>query len=112
MGREHGRRVAFWLELDRGTEPLPRVVGKLTGYRQLADVGLSRPVLFVLPTMVRERHLHAHPSMHPAGPGGGLVVATTAAEHLTGTGLGPADAVWLRPAARYRVRLIDPGPRR
>jgi hypothetical protein len=104
---EHGRHVPLWLEVDRGTEPLPRVLDKLTGYRQLADVGLFRPVLFVLPSTVRERHLHAHPGMYPAGPAGGLVVATTATDHLMTAGHGPADAVWLLPGNGRRVRLIE-----
>lgn len=104
---EHGRTVPFWLELDRGTEPLCRVVGKLAGYRQLADAGLYRPALLLVPTAVRERHLHAHPGIHAAG---GLM-ATAAADHLA-AGLTPADAVWLRPRTRHRVRLIDLGPHR
>lgn len=103
----------FWLELDRGTEPLDRVLGKLPGYRDLADARNDyRPVLIVLPSSVRERHLHAHPGMHPTGPAGRLTVATTATDHLATTGLGPADAVWLQPGTRHRVRLIDLGWKR
>jgi hypothetical protein len=105
--RENSREVAFYLELDRGTEPLGRVVGKLGGYRDLFDLDRARPVLFVLPSMVRERHLHAEPGLHPTGPDDELIVATTTDECLTTTGLSPADAVWLQPGARYRVRLVD-----
>lgn len=103
------RRVAFWLELDRGTEPLPRLVDKLTGYRQLADAGLSRPVLIVVPTTTREHHLQTHPDLYSAGPAGDPLVATTSADQLTATGHSPADAVWRLPGDRRRVRLIELG---
>lgn len=116
--------VGFFLELDRGTEPLPRVVGKLLGYRHLAEAGITRPVLFWLPTTVRERHLHDHPALRAttssvtaggaasagATAGGGLVVATTAADVLAATGASPADAVWWRPGTPARVRLVDLAP--
>lgn len=111
---EHGRRVPVVLELDRGTEPIPRVLGKLTGYRDVADATrVNRPVLFLLPTGVRERHLHdaLPPALSQAEPDGGLVIAT-AADYLDTTGRTPADAVWLRPGTRRRVRLIDLGPPR
>lgn len=106
---ERGRRMAVWIEIDRGTEPLRRVVGKLDGYRQLAALGVFRPVLIVLPGTLRERHLHTA----LAGPARGLVVATTARDHVAATGLGPADAVWQPVGDARRVRLIDlapPGP--
>src|SRR4051812_2451151 len=64
----NGVTVGFFLELDRGTEPLPRLVDKLTGYRQLADAGITRPVLIVVPTATRETHLHAHPVIRDTGP--------------------------------------------
>ena len=96
-------------EPDRGTEDLSRVVGKLAGYRRLVGSDKNRPVVFVLPSIVRERHLHDQPAMHPIGPHDGLIVATTTAQHLGAAGLSPADGVWWRPGALGRVRLIDLG---
>ena len=123
---QHGRRVGFFLELDRGTEPLPRLVEKLTGYAHLTELGTGHPVLILLPTTTRETHLHeylrAHPRtgtrhrLSPAGPLDGspaappLVVATAAADQFAATGAGPADPVWLQPHHRHRARLIDLAP--
>lgn len=39
---EHGRRVGFFL-VDHGTEPLPRLLDKLTGYRHLTELGIHHP---------------------------------------------------------------------
>jgi len=52
---EAGRRVAFCLEYDTGTEHLPQLAGKLAGYADLAAV-LDQPpwLLFVLPSRRRE----------------------------------------------------------
>jgi hypothetical protein len=79
--------------------------------RMLADAGGDyRPVLFVLPNTVGERHLHTHPGLHPADPARRLTVATTATtDRFATTGLSPADAVWLPAGAQHRVRLIDLG---
>jgi Replication-relaxation len=116
---EHNRRVGFFLELDQGTEPLARLVDKLTGYTHLIELGAGHPVLILIPTTIRESHLHqllrAHPRAgtpgRPPSPGiAPLVVATTAADHLAATGAGPADPVWLRPHHRDRARLIDLAP--
>ena len=62
---QHGRRVGFFLELDRGTEPLPRLVDKLTGYAHLTELGTGHPVLILLPTTTRETHLHEYLRAHP-----------------------------------------------
>lgn len=105
-----GVTVGFFLELDRGTEPLPRLVDKLTGYRQLADAGITRPVLIVVPTATRETHLHAQPVIRDSGPDGPPVIATASADTLFTAGLTPADAVWRRPGGRHRVRLVDLAP--
>lgn len=48
-------RVEFFLELDRGTEPLARVASKLSGYRDLATATGWHPwLLFWFPTPRRE----------------------------------------------------------
>jgi len=105
---EDGRMVGFFLEYDTGTEQLSRLMDKLDAYRQLADAGVHRPVLFVLPGVVRQNHLHAEISRHPHRE---LVVATMATDHLSATGHSPAGPVWLVAGSNHRVRLIDlPAP--
>jgi hypothetical protein len=107
---EHGRRVGFFLELDNGTEPLPRLLDKLTAYSHLTELGVRHPLLILLPTTVRESHLHQRLRTDPRldrGDGSGLIVATAAADHLATTATSPADTVWLRPALCHRTRLID-----
>ena len=107
---EHGRRVGFFLELDHGTEPLPRLLDKLTGYSHLTELGIHHPLLILLPTTIRESHLHQRLRTDPRldrGDGSGLIVATAAADQLAATATSPADTVWLRPALRHRARLID-----
>jgi Replication-relaxation len=89
----HGRRVPFFLEYDTGTEPLHRLVRKLGDYAALAGTRWALPVLFWLPSSVREANLHQH--LHRTGrPPAGVTVATAAADHATGHG-GPAGPVWL-----------------
>jgi hypothetical protein len=60
ISAEDGQQVPFFLEYDLGTErPLSRLVDKIHGYHDLADVtGRFWPVLFWLPSPLRERHLH------------------------------------------------------
>ncbi|GIJ74171.1 hypothetical protein Voc01_090880 [Virgisporangium ochraceum] len=98
-----GQRVPFWLEVDLGTEPLHRVVSKVDGY---ANLGPRRayPVLFWLPTAVREANLHA--LIARTGLPDGLTVATGAADHAIGHG-GPAGPVWHVPGRAGRVTLTD-----
>lgn len=104
--------AGFFLELDRGTEPLGRLVDKLNSYRKLrAEGGPSYVVLFVLPNRAREQNLHRRLADRPEPS---LVIATTSPE----AGDDPAEPVWrLIGNGRYRIRLIDlpgghgqPGP--
>jgi hypothetical protein len=83
---QDGARVAFFLEYDRGTEPLGRLAAKLAGYDDLAQ---SEPdpvlVLFALPSHRREA---------------GVRHALAARDAAVATGVTPAgqtlaDAVWL-----------------
>ncbi|MFG2043966.1 replication-relaxation family protein [Dactylosporangium sp. NPDC048998] len=53
----HAHTVGFFLEHDRGTEDLPRVVAKLRGYARLAEFGPRYPVLLWLPTPEREANI-------------------------------------------------------
>jgi hypothetical protein len=81
--REHARRVDFFLEYDRGSEPLGRLAAKLPGYAELAHAtSIATPLLVWLPTPAREataRHelgssslpvatATPHPDQSPAGP--------------------------------------------
>ncbi|MHB8452951.1 MAG: replication-relaxation family protein, partial [Mycobacteriales bacterium] len=93
---ESGRRVAFFLEHDTGSEPLARVVAKLAGYADLADADAEAQrswLVFWLPGARREAALRRALG-HPPIP-----VAT--ASPVLGP---PAGPVWLP--------LSDTGPRR
>jgi hypothetical protein len=52
-----GAQVGFFVEHDRGTEPLSRVVAKLKGYERLARTGPRYAVLLWVPHPVREAGL-------------------------------------------------------
>lgn len=91
---EHGGCVSFLLEYDTGEEQLSVLVGKVIGYeRVFAEYTVWRwPVLFVVPSLRRERNLHAE--LHRAGFVRQTVIATTARDLLDTTGASPAQAVW------------------
>jgi hypothetical protein len=93
--REHQARLDFFLEYDRGSEPLARLAGKLPGYAELAHAsGITTPLLVWLPTPAREA------TTRQALAGASLPVAT-ATPHPDHT---PAGPLWLP--------LQQPGPRR
>jgi hypothetical protein len=96
-----GRGTDFFLEYDTGSEDLPRLAAKLTGYRELAGrTGIATPVLFWLASGPR-REQQFRGLLAAAGPVPGVPVATaTPASAQAG---GPAGQAWL-PAAQ-------PGPR-
>jgi hypothetical protein len=49
------QRVDFFLEYDRGSEPVGRLAGKLAGYLELAHAsGIATPLLLWLPGSARE----------------------------------------------------------
>jgi hypothetical protein len=103
--REHGTEVDFFLEYDRGTEPLDRLAAKLAGYQDLAAATeIATPVLFWLPTGGREATVRqALAGAARWGPVRFLVVtASPALAHS------PAEAVW-QPlgCTQARRRLID-----
>jgi hypothetical protein len=106
------RETGFFLELDRGTEPIGRLVDKLTSHRRLrAEAGPQYPILFVLPSRLREQNLHRKLADRPEPS---LIVATTSPEG----GPDPAGPVWrLAGNGRHRLTLADvpsshgqPGP--
>jgi hypothetical protein len=95
--------VEFFLEYDTGTEDLPRLVAKLTGYQRLAArTAISTPVLFWLHSPRREAALQARLATASAGVITQVPVAT-ATPALAGSH-GPAGAVWL-PVGRAGPRL-------
>jgi hypothetical protein len=96
------RSVGWFLELDRGTETLGRLVAKLASYRRLlTEGGPAYPVLFVLPNRVREQNLHRKLADKPEPT---LTVATTSAE----AGDDPAEPVWrLAGNGRHRLTLAN-----
>ena len=76
-------RVDFFLEYDRGSEPLGRLAAKLPGYHALAQASeIATPLLLWLPTPAREAATRQalaasslpvatatpHPDHTPAGP--------------------------------------------
>ncbi|HVE46680.1 MAG TPA: replication-relaxation family protein [Acidimicrobiales bacterium] len=109
--------VEFFLEYDRGTETLARLVDKLAGYERLeAERGASSWVLFVLSSPRREA------TARRALAGATVPIATTvlagalatttapaATAHLSGP-IAACEAVWL-PLGSHgpRVRLVALG---
>ncbi len=76
--------MGFFLEHDRGTEPLRTLLTKLPAYQRLAVAGPRYPVLFHLPTTGREVHLHQR--LADLDPG--IPVATSTHDQQ------PAGPVW------------------
>ncbi|MGH3833497.1 MAG: replication-relaxation family protein [Pseudonocardiaceae bacterium] len=116
----HGREIEFFLEFDFGTETLPVLASKLTGYARLAAAtAITTPVLIWLPTTRREttaRHLltQAHRELDQPAT---VLVATAAATLLNSAHPSPADPVWLPldttrggPARRTLHQLRDAWP--
>jgi hypothetical protein len=103
--REHSAEVDFFLEYDRGTEPLDRLAAKLAGYQDLAAATeIATPVLFWLPTAGREATVRQGLAS-TAGWGAVRFLVATASAAL---GHSPAEAVWLPlGCADARCRLID-----
>ncbi len=102
---EQGRAVPFFVEYDTGSESLEVLIEKIGKYDLLARYSESWwwPVLFVLPSVVREQHLHDRVRRNPR-----VVVATTARNYLDRTGKTPAEDVWyIVGSGRPRTPLIE-----
>ncbi len=100
------RRLDVMVEVDRGTEPLTRVLAKLPAYGRLAEAsGIVTPLLVWLPSARRETNLRAALRTSPPG----VTVITAAPGPLTAPGadddLAPAGKVWLPLHATGRVDL-------
>lgn len=97
--------VGFFLELDRNTENLARVIGKLRGYETLARFGPRYPVLLWVPDARRETSLlHALDGIDTAMP-----VATAVHDP------NPAGPIWALTTDPYQRRALHqlpsyPGP--
>lgn len=86
---DHAVVIGLFLEYDRGTEQLRRLVAKVDAYDLLAyDGGPAYPVLFLLGSAQRETALHNEFAGRPDGP---APVATAVRGPRR---LDPADAVW------------------
>ena len=100
LWRQDNIVMGLFLEYDRSTEDLERLVRKLTAYDQLAaDGGPAYPVLFWLHSAQREDNLHAALAQRRrVGP---VPVATA----VRGNGHGPAGPVWTLAGGRGRRTL-------
>ena len=106
----------FFLEYDTGSEDLPRLAAKLTGYRELAArTQIATPVLFWLASGPRrEQQFRALLAAAGPVPGVPVVTATPASAQAAG---GPAAAAWLpagQPGPRLRLGQVTaavPGAR-
>jgi hypothetical protein len=90
LWRHQDTTIGVFLEHDRGTEALHRLVGKLAAYDQLASAGgPAYPILFWLPNPARETNLQHE--LTQRRPDRYLPIATAVA---TPDGPGPAGVVW------------------
>lgn len=96
--REAGQTVEFFLEYDRGTESLGRLVAKLSGYERLeAERGQTAWVLFALAP-------RREPGARKALAGATVPIATGRVDHPAG----PQGEIWLPlQEADRRFRLTD-----
>jgi len=103
--RERGTEVDFFLEYDRGTEPLDRLAAKLAGYQKLAAVTqVPTPVLFWLPSSGREGSVRQALTDETRWAAMPFLVATASPT----LGRGPAEQAWLPLGQSWpRCRLID-----
>ncbi|MEO3852754.1 replication-relaxation family protein [Streptomyces sp. B8F3] len=100
-GRWHHQRAGtteWFLEYDRGTEPLDKLARKLTAYHQLAHTtALTTPVLMWFPNSRREASARTAlaPTHHNLTNPDRVPVATTSTEAAPTAPHDPAAARWL-----------------
>ncbi|WP_203919725.1 replication-relaxation family protein [Rugosimonospora africana] len=101
--RQNNVQVAWFLEMDLGTESLPVLADKLPAYWRLREAGgPDWPVLILLPSPARETHLHQH--LAGAGRLGVTVATATHAQAHTD----PTGPIWrLVGNGRRRHRLVE-----
>ena len=100
-----GHTVGYFLEHDRGTENIRRVVSKLRGYERLARHSIAFPVLLWVPSHRREA------SLLNALDGAQFPMPIAVAVHCHD----PAAAIWTLttdPLRRHALHQLpsDPGP--
>jgi hypothetical protein len=101
--REQDRQARFFLEYDTGTESLDRLAAKLSGYRDVVDAGgPACPVLFWLPSAIRETNLRRQLGTTPA-----VHVATASAEVARAASASPAGQIWLIAGDSKRRTLAE-----
>ena len=89
-GRGGQRRTAFFVEVDLGTEDIPRLADKIPAYQSWTHTtGRCWPVLFWLTSTTRETNLHRRLSERPAD-----ITIATAVRHPDLPDAGPAGPVW------------------
>ncbi|MFI9811563.1 replication-relaxation family protein [Saccharothrix variisporea] len=98
--RTRDHHIEWFLEYDFGTEPLPKLAIKLTGYAALAQATcITTPLLIWLPTARREATARQllHKTWQDLDHPHQLPIATATAELLDPTTPhpSPADPVWL-----------------
>lgn len=94
--RHDGDAVEFFVEWDRGSETLGRLVAKLGGYERFeSERGASAWVLFAFPSARRES------AARRALAGATVPVATA----VVGTSAAPHDAVWLALSGDGQARV-------
>jgi hypothetical protein len=107
-----GTSADFFAEYDTGTEDLPRVIAKLTGYRELAArTRIATPVLFWLASGPR-REQQLRGLLAAAGPVPGVPVATATPASAQAAG-DPAGPAWLpawQPGPRQRLAHLTARP--
>jgi hypothetical protein len=90
---QDGTDIAFLLEYDTGTEHLPQLVGKLTGYAEQAgtNTALTMPLLSCFPTARREQS--ARKALAATAASLDLQIATAALDpRVTCPACGPAPS--------------------
>ncbi len=99
--QQDGALIEFFLEYDRGTEPLARLREKIAGYPELiAWVGRPMVILIALPST--RRLANAKADLWPAAQATGLPIA------LGVTGTEPAShAGWITPTQSIPQPLIN-----
>ena len=111
--------IGFFLEFDRGSEQLSRVVDKLDQYTGMIRAGVNKPVLFVFTAHARELNFAALAGALPGWARAELTIASTSLDQLgaldaTTPAPSPAGPVWrpLRSDRQHggRVPLIALDP--
>ncbi len=103
--RQGSAEVDFFLEYDRGTEPLERLAAKLVAYQQLAvATRVATPVLFWLPSSGREASVREILTGEQRWAKVRFLVATASPT----LALDPAEAAWLPLGETWpRRRLVE-----